>query len=510
MLTVKNLNLDSRHKNLVHNVSFSLENGQSLALMGASGTGKSLMALACMDLLPPNIQKTTGEITHGTIKPAFVMQNPADCFDPLFNIRSVFTETFGKQTQALAQELNIEDPQTLLEMLLVKVGFARPQEIWSKFPFELSGGMLHRVMLAVALGAVIIGKADCIIADEPLAGLDTPSKLHMLELLRTIQQEHGFSLLYIDHDLNAAHRVADKLMVMHEGSIVEEGDFTKLINAPTHPATQNLVQAFTRLSTIHIKQAQPRENAAPILTLKNVSKTYDEHMAVRNVSLNLYKGQSLGLIGKNGAGKSTLIRLILGLEQSDDGEIHCFGHRVQKTFKNVPWRKDLQAMFQHARLAVNPRMQVQDIILEPLRAQKFFSSKYAKQEHLRILKELLDMVELPHSFALKYPMNMSGGQLQRVCLARALALKPQILLLDEPLADLDASIAEHLQIKLLEIQRILDLSYIYISHDITSVLRMCDGVCVLHDGQVVDNFFSTDYADPNRHPAFKTLKMSSK
>ncbi len=501
MLTVNNLSLVSGQKTLVNNVSFNLNKGESLALMGASGAGKSLISLACMDLLPPNIKKTQGEIAFGVARPALIMQNPADCFDPLFRVRTVFEETIFRKLK----HLTIDDTQAFLDLLLVKVGFYRTKEILDSYPFELSGGMLHRLMLALALGSVIVNKTMCVIADEPLAGLDTPSKVLLLKTIKKVQQEYGFALLYIDHDLNAAHAVAQRLAIMDSGSIVEEGEFSQVVQHSQHQATRNLVQAFTRISTVQVKPPMQHMDES-ILSIKNVSKLYDGNVAVHNVSVNVHKGQSLGLVGANGAGKSTLIRLILGLEDADAGEVLCMGYKVHKTFKNVPWRKDLQAMFQHGRLAVNPRMQAKDIILEPLQAQGLCTSS---QEQENKVRELLELVELPRVFAKKYPMNMSGGQLQRLCLARTLALNPQIVLLDEPLADLDAAVAERLQIKLQELQSCLSLSYVYISHDIGSVLRMCDTVCVLEAGQVVDTFASENYLSEERHRAFKELYAAS-
>ncbi len=504
MLTIKNLSIAAGQKSLLQKVSLALGAGESLALMGASGSGKSLLALACMDLLPLNVQKIQGDIAFEGARPAIVMQNPADCFDPLFRVRSVFEETFSAKVQGVV----VKDSEEFITSLLLKVGFVHPQEILNKYPFELSGGMLHRLMLALALGGVILGKVHCVIADEPLSGLDTPSKVYLLELLKKLQQEYGFALLYIDHDLNAAQTVAKRLAVMHCGSIVEEGDFAHLLQAPKHEATQSLVQAFKRANTLRVKESfTPSESAEPILKVCNISKLYYGVSAVDGVSFDLYKGQSLGLVGANGAGKSTLIRLLLGLEDADAGHTSCFGHRVQKTYAKTEWRKDLQVMFQHARLAVNPRMQAQDILLEPLLAH--FSSKLNKQEKERKVHELLELVELPSLFAKKYPMNMSGGQLQRLCLARALALEPKIVILDEPLADLDAAVAELLQEKLQELQNKLGLSYIYISHDIGSILRMCDTVCVLERGQLVDTFKSCAFAQSERHKAFQDLYEAS-
>ncbi len=576
MLCVNDLSICAGKVELVHHVSFSVAAGESLALMGASGSGKSLTAMACMGLLAPNLRQTSGKIVVGSgqdatasmhehekkrpmgLLPALIMQNPADCFDPLFPIRSVFVETFGAAVCCTTPNIGGMGQESFMEDLLQQVGFAAPRDILACYPFELSGGMLHRVMIALALGAVLCHKVPCVIADEPLSGLDMPSKVQILTLIRTLQQKYGFSLLYIDHDVNAARAVAQNLAIMHEGFLVDQGSFVTLSNheqsqqqksaevhkqdstaqvvaqgiqedsrcgplsapgqkclkgqenAGRHHATKALMAAAVRLghdyTPIMAKDAFKKDT--PLLEVCAVHKGYGAKKILENVTFALHEGQNIGVVGSNGAGKSTLSRLILGLEEADAGEITYCGQKITKDFQNPPWRQHVQVMFQHARLAVNPRLSVTEVLREPLHAQgrwQCLSSAARRQK----IEELLTWVELPVSFAQKYPAHMSGGQLQRLCLARALALEPRLVILDEPLADVDVVVAEHLQKMLGRLQQELQMSFLYISHDITSVLRFCSHILVLDGGQVQDFFPSHEATMPQRSVAFKSLLQAN-
>ncbi len=527
MLSVQGVQLSTEQSVLVNGVSLQIGAGESVALMGASGSGKSLTAMALAGLLPLNIRQTQGHIDIQRGRPALIMQNPADCFDPLFRMRSVFHETFC----AHMAKKTLPD---FIENVLRLVGFTQPDAILQSYPFELSGGMLHRCMIALAVGMVLAGKTACIIADEPLSGLDAPSKHYMLGLLKRLQQEYGFALLYIDHDLASAAQVAQKVVVMHAGHVVEQGLFAEVIQNPQHAVTQQLVQAYNRLQemhsvtgdtasacaqpcspqeacadVVHVEvQDAPQQNAAAkevLLRACHVSKSYAGKPVLQDVHVELFAGQSLGLVGANGAGKSTLIRILLGLENADAGHVFCGEHAIVKTHAKTAWRKDLQAVFQHARLAVNPRLQAHDILLEPIRANAHVLQLQGKEAEKAKVQELLALVDLPQTFASKYPIHMSGGQLQRLCLARALALQPKIVLLDESLADLDAVVSEQIQEKLQELKRHLGLSFLYISHDIRSVLRLCEQVMVLHEGRIVDTFQQKEFLHMQRHVAFKAL-----
>ncbi len=503
MLKVNNLRIMSGTKVLVDDVCFELKSGESLALMGISGSGKSLTAMACVGLLPPNVKMTSGTIDYGEgqKKPALIMQNPADCFDPLFTMRSVFKHSFGSgsffSTSSAEQD-------TFTQKILRKVGFTNPQDILLRYPFELSGGMLHRIMIALALGRVLLGKASCIIADEPLSGLDRVGKVQILRLIKELQQEYALSLLYIDHDLHASKAIAKALAIIHEGRIIEQKNFNDIRESIVHTQTEKLFAAHERLEQNSPSIHSFSDKSSPLLTVKDLTKSYAGKMVLKQINFNLYAGQSLGLVGINGAGKSTLLRLLLGLEQADAGQITCIGHLVENTYNETSWRKNIQAVFQHARLAVNPRFSVAKVLSEPLKAQGLWQ-KMSKGQRETELEELLSLVDLPLAFINKYPIHMSGGQLQRLCLARALTLRPKILLLDEPLADLDVIVAEHMQKMLINLQNKLKLTFLYISHDLRSMIRLCSTLMVLDNGIIVDKFPSQDFQSSKRHDVFQNL-----
>ncbi len=492
-LEVKNLNVFTKkgQNYLVKNISFSLKAGQTLALMGPSGCGKSLTSMALTNALPQSLCSKADYINFSSPRPALIMQNPADCFDQLFSINHSIS-------MALASKQNEVNTVKLLE----EVGFEQAQNILKCYPFELSGGMLHKVMLAIAIAQVQIGQASCIIADEPIAGLDSTAKLNNLKLLKTLQKKYNFALLYIDHDLSHAKFMAEDLAIMYDGQLVEYASLNEVLSKPQHFYTKALLDTLERLN-ISNHTYDNIKNINPILTCNKLKKSYSTGLALDNISFEVSRNQNLGIVGHNGAGKSTLVRALLALEKLDDGKVHILNKDQNPICQG--WRKHIQAVFQHPRMSVNPRMKVKDIILEPLIAHGFKAKDCSTLE----VEKLLNIVQLPPRYAKAYPNQMSGGQLQRLCIARALALKPDILILDEPLTDLDSVVAEKILHMLEDIKQQLNITLIYISHDLRSVLRLCERILVLEQGKIVDDFLSQDYNHSNRHQAFKTLAQHS-
>ncbi len=492
-LEVKNLNIYTKkgQKKLVDNLCLCLKPAQTLALMGPSGSGKSLTSMAIAKALPLGLYSEAENITFNGLRPALIMQNPADCFDHLFTIKHSINMAL------IPSQNNVN-----IEALLKEVGFEQPDKILTCYPFELSGGMLHKVMLAIAIAQVQSNQASFIIADEPIAGLDSTSKLNSLNLLKTLQNKYGFALLYIDHDLRHAKFMADELAIMYHGQIVEQAKFENILASPKHFYTKKLIKTIQSVINSNIPNSTEEPN---ILTCSKLKKSYLTHgLALKNIDFDLKRGQSIGVVGHNGAGKSTLVRTLLALETLDSGNITILNQH-QNT-KNQGWRKHIQAVFQHPRMTVNPRMQACDILMEPLQAHGF---KANRANSLQVVEELLKTVQLPTNYAKAYPSQMSGGQLQRLCIARALALKPDILILDEPLTDLDSVVAEEILNMLEDIKHKLNMTLLYISHDLRSVLRLCERILVLDQGSIVDDFLSTDYACTKRHVAFQKLLQDS-
>ena len=505
---------------LVDNVSFNINAGETLALMGASGSGKSLTAMAVMNLLPPGIVQEKGDIALHRGAPALIMQNPGDCFDHLFTVRHTFRETF-RDTGCVPRRRE----EAAMRLRLREVGFACPEAVLPLHPFELSGGMLHRMMIALALAR----KSQCIIADEPISSLDLPGKVRILRLLKNLQARHGFALLYIDHDLTTAACMADRIAVMQDGRIVEQGQASALLHYPTHSCTKELLHAFKTASTPALQAVSenerkpgPQSISAPgaavknaqserevLLECRNLQKSYGAcrwrgnggHEVLRGISLRLHRGESLAIMGRNGAGKSTLFRILLGLEKPDSGRVSVMGEDITLLEAHKRgWRKHVQTVFQDSRGAVNPRLTIGDIIMEPLLVHE--ENAAARRQRI---EELLSLVKLPRSFKDKYPGQLSGGQLQRVCIARALAPKPDVLLLDEALTDLDAVVRAQLQDLLETLKTDLGLSLLYVSHDMASVFRLCDRVIVLDQGRIADEFLPGQHMGAQRHQSFGTL-----
>ncbi|MFT4302361.1 MAG: ABC transporter ATP-binding protein [Desulfovibrio sp.] len=523
IVEVRNLSLRAAGKEtprLVDSVSFNINAGETLALMGASGSGKSLTAMAVMNLLPPGIVQEKGDIVLHRGAPALIMQNPGDCFDHLFTVRHTFRETF-RDTGCVPRRRE----EAAMRLRLREVGFACPEAVLPLHPFELSGGMLHRVMIALALAR----KSQCIIADEPISSLDLPGKVRILRLLKNLQARHGFALLYIDHDLTTAACMADRIAVMQDGRIVEQGQANALLHCPAHNCTKELLLAFKTsciptLQAVSEKECEPEPQNIPapdsveknaqseravLLECQELQKSYGTcrwrgirgHEVLRGINLRLHQGESLAVMGRNGAGKSTLFRILLGLEKPDSGNVSVLGEDINLLeTRNKGWRKHVQTVFQDSRGAVNPRLTIGDIIMEPL----LIHEENAAARKRRI-EELLSLVKLPRSFRNKYPGQLSGGQLQRVCIARALAPKPDVLLLDEALTDLDAVVRAQLQDLLENLKIELGLSLLYVSHDMASVFRLCDRVVVLDQGRIVDEFLPGQHMDAQRHQSFCSL-----
>lgn len=497
-------------------LSLSIQAGECLALVGESGSGKSLTAMAVMDLLPPGVFRQGGDIRSGT--KALIMQNPASCFDQLFTVRHTFLETLRDAGRTARGE-----ETGRVERLLQDVGFEQPGDILDKYPFELSGGMLHRVMIALALAR----EASLLIADEPISGLDLPGKIQILRLLKRLQQQQGFGLLYIDHDLGMASYVADSIAVMLQGRVVEYGSAGQVLRAPRHEYTRALWAAYRKTpvpamaenvygsasggSGMPASACKSDENSrAVLLECDDLRKSYIMRSVsgriarpvLTGLNFSLCEGESVAIVGHNGAGKSTLTRLLLGLEEPDSGSVRVMGQDVfSAKGRGVSWRRHIQAVFQDSRGSVNSRLTIQDIVSEPLLAHRQ-GTGVEREERCRAL---LSMVGLLSSDAGKYPGQMSGGQLQRVCIARALALEPRLLILDEALTDLDAIVQSQLLELLEELKERLSISCLYVSHDLSSVFRLCSRVLVLHHGRFVDELTPVQCSLPERHEAFTKL-----
>ena len=508
MLSVKALSIQHELDALVHSLSFNLHAGETLAIVGESGSGKSISSLAVLGLLPKHL-KVSGQVLlhqqnvlemraeqHRLIrgeKIAMIFQEPMTALNPLHRVEKIIGESLLLRgwSKAKTRERVIQ--------LLNDVGILEPEEKLKRYPHELSGGQRQRVMIAMALAL----DPEILIADEPTTALDVTLQAQILDLLKSLQQSRNMALILISHDLNLVHKYADQVIVMNQGRVEEQGSVQQIFSAPA--------QAYTRDLLNHdFGEALQITEQAVVLNLQNVAVKFpikqglfnrvkDYFIAVEPLSLALQQGQSIGIVGESGSGKSSLALAVSRLIESD-GEIQLRGQDLNR-FKEKqlrPLRRHFQIVFQDPFSSLNPRLNVEQTIGEGLALQDL-----SQQEIQQKIAEALQKVELPESFKLRYPHELSGGQRQRIALARALVLKPKVLILDEPTSALDRTTQRAIVKLLRRLQQEYGMSYLFISHDLQVVKALCQKVLVLRHAKVME---FQDTADLFRQPKTKYTK----
>ena len=484
----------------VRALSFAIARGETVAIVGESGSGKSTLANAILGLLPDTAQISTGQLwvdgsdlTHANERQkravrgrtvGLVPQDPMVSLNPTLRIGQQIAEALilakGKRYPAVDADI-VE--------LLQQVGIDKPVLRARQYPHELSGGMRQRVLIAIALA----GNPRLIIADEPTSALDVTVQRKILDHLQRLVSERGIALLIITHDLGVATDRADRILVMQQGELVEQGPPRQILTAPQHDYTRALIAAAPAFAKRRepLIRIDPMEE--PILSLKNVGKTFalpkvkgedNTFVALENLNFEVYSGQTLAIVGESGSGKSTALRIALGLEKPTQGQVwfeqQDVTHLSWRDFR--PLRQRLQLVQQNPFAALDPRFTVFESIVEPL--VSFGLLKGPALEHAA--RELISRVHLPVSFLDRLPRELSGGQCQRVAIARALALKPDLLLLDEPVSALDVSVQAHILDLLEELQRDMGIAYVLVSHDLSVVANFAHEVLVLRNGKVVE------------------------
>lgn len=519
VLTVENLSLDFRLRteilHAVRNVSFELRRGQTLCLVGESGSGKSVTARALLRILDKNGAITSGRILlagkSGAIDIAplterspellkirggrigLIFQEPMSSLSPVHTIGSQITEALR-----LHRRMDKKRARAKTIELLRQVEIPNPDTAIDRYTFEFSGGMRQRAMIAMALAA----DPEILIADEPTTALDVTTQAEILDLIKRLQVSRGMAMLLITHDMGVVAEVADSVAVMHYGRIVETGSTDAIFYDPKHAYTRSLLRSTVKLEQnqrSHAAAAPVAMAPAPVLSLRNLSKTYGASTgwlggnsnpirAVDAVSFDLYPGENLGIVGESGSGKTTLGRLILRTVEPSSGAITYFGQDKPVEVTGLSkhelksFHRDVRLVFQDPFASLNPRMTVKQVIGDPL----VVSGKARGAALERRVAELLELVGLDPMAMERYPHAFSGGQRQRIGIARALALDPRILIADEATAALDVSIRAQILDLLLDIQKRLELSFIFISHDISVVRYFCDRVAVMHRGKLVE------------------------
>ncbi len=483
----------------VDDISFDIKKGETLALVGESGSGKSATALSVLKLLPyPAASHPSGEILfNGTDllklrenqirqvrgnRITIIFQEPMTSLNPLHTIERQIGEILllhGGVTGQAARTRTIE--------LLTQVGIPDPVQRLASYPHQLSGGQRQRVMIAMALA----NEPDLLIADEPTTALDVTVQAQILNLLKEMQARMGMAVLFITHDLGIVRKIADRVCIMKEGKIVEHGDVEKLFSAPEHPYTRALLAAEPKV------QPAPANPTAPLMMetrdlkvwfpIKRglMRKTVGHIKAVDGVSIELRKGETLGVVGESGSGKTTLGLAILRLVASD-GPVVFMGQQLQGLkFKAMrPIRRNMQIVFQDPYGSLSPRMSVADIVAEGLTVQH---PKMPESERERRVVGALRDVGVDPETRFRYPHEFSGGQRQRIAVARAIVLEPNFLVLDEPTSALDMLIQAQIVDLLRDLQKRHDLTYLFISHDLKVVAALASHLIVMRHGKVVES-----------------------
>jgi peptide/nickel transport system ATP-binding protein len=525
----------------VRGIGFEVPEQSSVALVGESGSGKSATALAIMGLLPrENARVAPGSrILYGGrdllrmgrkemralrgAQIAMVFQEPMSSLNPVFSVGFQVGEVLREHRGASRAEAR----RRALE-LLGEVGLADPAAKLDAYPFQLSGGEQQRAMIAMAIAC----EPRLLIADEPTTALDVTVQKQILELLARLKAERRMSLLFVTHDLTLVREIADRVVVMRDGEIREQGATAEIFRAPKDPYTQALLACRPGLSRRPRRlpvveefpaSLQTEERARGltgkeeiILEARGLAKSYDlpgglfhsrKRNAVKSASFRIARGKTLGLVGESGSGKTTIAMMLARLQPASGGEVLFDGRNLLgvPAGKALEYKRRIQIVFQNPYASLNPRFTVGRILTEPMQIHGIGAGEAGRRA---AALELLRRVALPESAFFKYPHEFSGGQRQRVAIARALALGPELLICDEPVSALDVSIQAQLLNLLQDLQDEYRMSYLFISHDLAVVKYMADEVMVMKDGEIVETAGSDEiYARP-RHPYTKLLLSS--
>ena len=533
LLEVNNLRIEYPSRHGVHvavkSLTLDIQRGEIVGVVGESGAGKSTVGNAIIDLLSPPGTVAGGEVflngekisglsieqmrqVRGS-KIGFIFQDPMTSLNPLFTVEQQLTETIHAN-----MKVSNEQAYQRALALMNQVGIPQPENRLKQYPHQFSGGMRQRVVIAIALA----GEPDLIIADEPTTALDVSIQDQILSLIRDLCKKNNVGCMLVTHDMGVVSNVTDRVAVMYRGDLVEFGPTAKVLGDPDHPYTRSLISAVPRsdikldrfplvsyieqaseLAPLDIKthwlgQSQDqRAYTGPLLNVERVNLrfvTKDSLFASRreyvqasnNVSFQVHEGETFGLVGESGSGKSTIARVIAGLYQPNEGRVTFEGidlTALKSEKQRRPIRRQMQMVFQNPYTSMNPRMKVMDIIAEPIRFHRLTDNESQTRQ---IVHDLLEYVGLGRMAGVKYPHEFSGGQRQRISIARALATRPRLLICDEPTSALDVSVQAQILNLLKDLQQELNLTMLFISHDLPVIRQMCDRVGVMKMGTLLE------------------------
>lgn len=501
-IRVRDLRIAGADGDIVRGVDLDVAPGECVALVGESGTGKSLTARSLLGLLPPGLTATAeameidgvdvrgfGERQWRTLRGrqvALVSQDALVSLDPLRRIGA-----------EVAEPLRIHEPavrgaavRDRVRAALTRVALPEPDVRARQYPHELSGGLRQRALIASALAA----RPAVLIADEPTTALDATVQARVLDLLRSVADE-GVAVVLITHDLAAVRRIADRVVILHEGAVVEAGPTAAVMAAPRDPHTRTLVAAA---AAAPLRRA-PRTDA-PLVRAEGLTKRFGDRVAVDDVSFEVHRGRTLAVVGESGSGKTTLARMIVGVAEADAGTVRFDGRPWSSRVARGADRRRVQLVQQNPWGALDPRWTVGRTLTEAVAV-----TGAPRSERRALVADLLREVGLSPAFTARRPAQLSGGQRQRVAIARALAVGPELLVLDEPVSALDATVRARILDRLLALQRDRDLAMVFVTHDLDVVRGIADDVLVMQDGRVVEaGPVARIFAEP-RHPFTREL-----
>ncbi|WP_246479242.1 ABC transporter ATP-binding protein [Kaustia mangrovi] len=500
----------------VDDVRFSVDAGELVCVVGESGSGKSVTAFTVMGLNPPRALKpVAGEVMVQGIdvlkqstramrrlrgeKMAMIFQEPMTALNPVIKVGEQISEMLEIHT-----DLSPSDRRKRVLETMGDVNLPEPEKLYHSYPHQLSGGQRQRIMIAMALTL----EPALLIADEPTTALDVTTQAQILRLVKDIQRRHGMGVLFITHDFGVVAEIADRVVVMRDGRIVEQGPASEVLNAPKDPYTQMLMAAVPSLTPPERPEPKP---ADPALEVKGLNKVYGSTgwfssgrlvHAAQDVELTVRPGETLGVVGESGSGKSTVARCVVRLVDPTSGTVLINGEDVARLDERRlrPHRRDIQIVFQDPYRSLNPRRTVgQSIVEGPM------NFGMSAEKALANARELMTVVGLSPDALDRFPHQFSGGQRQRICIARALAMEPKVLIADEAVSALDVSVQAQVLDLLADIRQRFDLAMLFITHDLRVAAQICDRIMVMRHGQVVEQGLTREVYGHPQHDYTRAL-----